>query len=157
MRIGLVSDSHDHAPYCRSAVDFLADEGLDLVLHLGDVTTRETLRAFEPVVDVTLRGNNDVALAGLSDAWEHVADGVRIGATHGHLRHEMTRLLGSCDVVAHGHSHLRRVERVGRCLVVNPGALQRATTKSLAVLELPSQRVTFYEVTPERVAPLARG
>lgn len=153
MRIGVVSDSHDNAELCAAAVAFLGAQGLDLVLHLGDVTTPETLRLFEPLPIVALRGNNDF-FDGLSDAWEHVVDGVRVGATHGHVRREMSRLLGSCDVVLHGHSHERRVERVGRCLVVNPGALHRAAVKTLAILELPSARVRFFEVSPDRVAAL---
>lgn len=154
MRIGVVSDTHDDAPLCRIAAAWLDAQGLDLVLHLGDVTTLATLRAFDKLPLVALRGNNDAAIPGLSNAWEHVVEDVRVGATHGHLRGEMARLLGSCDVLLHGHSHARREERVGRCLVMNPGALHRAPVKTLALLELPSARVAFHEVTPERVVPL---
>lgn len=154
MRIGLVSDTHDNAVLSAQAAAFFAREGHDLVLHLGDVTTPATKRLFEELPLVVLRGNNDFAIEGLSDSWEHVEGEVRLGATHGHLRDEMARLLGSCDVVFHGHTHMRRRERMGRALVVNPGALQRARVHTIATMDTRDLSIAFHAVTPDGVLTL---
>ncbi|HEX2021290.1 MAG TPA: YfcE family phosphodiesterase [Candidatus Thermoplasmatota archaeon] len=162
MRIGLVADTHDNLPLCRAAARFLRDEAPDLVLHLGDVTSPATLDAFEGLRAQVLVGNNDDAraLGRKAEAlgwpapardWSATLDGVLVAAHHGHLP---PRLPGEPDVLLHGHTHRRRAETAGRTLVVNPGALFRAPTKTIAVLELPARRVAFFEVKEEGVSPL---
>ena len=71
-----------------------------------------------------------------------------------HHGHRAPPLADEPDLLLHGHTHKRRLERVGRTLVLNPGALQRAHVKSLALVDLPALDVRFYEVAPEAVRPL---
>ena len=150
MLVGLVSDSHDNAPAVRVAVEFLRNQRPDLVLHLGDVTTKETLSTFDGLPLVVLRGNNDPPSMGVLD-WSDTLEGVKVHAHHGHLK---PRLVDEPDVLLHGHTHRWRAQRVGRTLVVNPGALHRAPKKTIALLRLPACEVEFYEVTGAGVAPL---
>lgn len=163
MRLGLVSDTHDNLDLARVAAAFLREQPCDLVLHLGDVTGPATVGLFAGLPMRFLRGNNDDAEAladaleangfpALADAWTETLAGVRVAAHHGHLRFPPADSLHGMpepDLLLHGHTHKRRCERVGRTLVVNPGALHRALTKSVAVVELPALEVRFYEVTLE--------
>lgn len=155
MRLGVVSDTHDALPLCLVAADVFAREGCDLVLHLGDVTGAPAARAFLDLPVRFVRGNNDVgpalpralAAAGarpLVDVWEQDLAGVRVAATHGHLRAHVARLPNEADLVLMGHSHKRIAQRIGRALVVNPGALTRCATRTCATIDLPRLDVTFW-------------
>jgi predicted phosphodiesterase len=44
--------------------------------------------------------------------------------------------------VCHGHTHRRREERVGKTLVLNPGAIYRANPHTFAIVDLPLLEVT---------------
>lgn len=149
MLVGLVSDSHDNAPALRAAAGFLRGQRPDLVLHLGDITTKETLALLDGLPLVALRGNNDPPSLGVLD-WSDTLEGVKVHAHHGHLK---PRLADEPDVLLHGHTHRRRAERLGRTLVVNPGALFRAATRTVALLHLPEGRLEWFEVTEQGVAP----
>jgi len=142
-----VSDTHDNVEPARVAAAFLAREA-DRVVHLGDVTTRSTAALFGDAV--LLRGNNDPPTLGHAE-WEETLAGIRVGAHHGHDRWRGSEV----DLLLHGHSHRMRHERVGRTLVVNPGALHRASVKSVAVVTLPALDVEFFEVRAEGVRALA--
>jgi len=141
----------------------IALEGeLFLVLHLmiagrlrwlekdAKLPGRITLAAFEFLPLVVLRGNNDPPSIGELD-WSATLEGVKVHAHHGHLKPNLAQ---EPDVLLHGHTHRRRAERVGRTLVVNPGALYRTTRRTLALLRLPACEVEFYEVRDDGVALL---
>lgn len=163
MRLGLVSDTHDALAPSLVAARFFQERRCDLVLHLGDVMTGVTVDAFAGLPMRFLRGNNDeeaslassIAKHGfppLSDAWVETVAGVRVAAHHGHA----APWLGNAEpaVLLHGHTHRFRCERVGRTLVVNPGALHRARVRTIALMDLPSLEVHFFEVGPDHVAPM---
>lgn len=161
-RVGLVSDTHDNMPLTRAAVGFLRERQPDLVFHLGDITDLETVRAFQGLPVQFLCGNNDApsvlgpamgasGFPPLLPSWTGTIDGLQVGATHGHMRGRLVQLQDACDVVLHGHTHRRRAERERGALTVNPGALHRATTRTLALLRLPDKSVEFYEVRAEGV------
>lgn len=47
----------------------------------------------------------------------------------------------------HGHTHLRRDDRVGHTRIVNPGALYRAKVKTCALINLATDDLTFIELS----------
>jgi len=53
---------------------------------------------------------------------------------------------GRWSLVCHGHTHVARKVRQASTLVLNPGALFRATPHSFALVELPTLDVTFMNV-----------
>jgi len=153
MMIGLVSDTHDNVPPCVRVADLFRERRVEMAFHLGDVMAPESLDPFQGIPLIVVRGNNDDEPWPAS--WQQEIAGVRVGAAHGHERGELTRLARECDVVLHGHTHRRRVEReAGGPLFVNPGALYRTFTKTCALLELPSKRVVFYAVDDDGVIRL---
>jgi uncharacterized protein len=122
--IGLISDTH--GLFRPEAATALA--GVELILHAGDVGGRAVIEALEQIAPVrAVHGNVDpLTLPHLPPVIELEVGGVSIHVSHGHE-------LGSprpvtlveryaADVIVFGHTHRAEVERVGRQLVVNPGA-----------------------------------
>ena len=67
MKIGIISDSHDHRENIKKTVKCLNDENVDMVLHGGDIVSPFTIREFEKLKsDMTaVFGNNDGEKEGL--------------------------------------------------------------------------------------------
>ena len=45
--------------------------------------------------------------------------------------------------MCYGHTHVAAIERHGKTLALNPGALYRANPHSLAIVDLPELEATF--------------
>lgn len=122
--IGLVSDTHGLVrPDIFSALD-----GVELILHAGDVGGADVLAELAAIAPVqAVAGNTDPpGTPGLPDSVEREIDGVRIHVSHGHELGRPTpeRLLAaySHDVIVYGHTHRQLITRAGGRLVINPGA-----------------------------------
>ncbi len=121
--VGIISDTHG---LVRPAV-FPALEGVELILHAGDVGEEvlEELMVIAPVRAV--RGNTDPAgFPGLEEAFDLELNGVRVHVSHGHELGAPTpeKLLAAypADVIVYGHTHRQLVVNVDGRWVVNPGA-----------------------------------
>jgi hypothetical protein len=122
--IGLVSDTHGLVrPDIFSALD-----GVELILHAGDVGGADVLAELATIAPVeAVAGNTDpLGTLGLATSLECEIDGIRIHVSHGHEvgRPTPERLLAlySHDVLVYGHTHRQLIKRVGQRLVINPGA-----------------------------------
>ena len=135
MLIGVLSDSHGHADTTARAVAALADEGAQMLLHLGDIGTEEVIDELVGRNARIVFGNCDWELAALSHYAEQVGvqvdhpmgtlevDGRRIAFTHGHIVSLMSDALDEgVDYLFHGHTHEIRDDRVGDTRMINPGA-----------------------------------
>ena len=165
MRIGVVSDTHDRTETIAEAMRLLAEQGVELVLHCGDIESPSTVRFFRPIPTHFVFGNWDkdkVRLAAEIKAhggWHNDAFGAielagkRIAWVHSHERHHLHQLERSdyFDYVFYGHTHVREQHRTGKTIVANPGALFRASPKTCIVLD-----VVTGEIKPIIVA-LSRG
>jgi uncharacterized protein len=120
----LIADTHG---LLRPEV-FEAFEGVQMILHAGDVGGRgllAELRAIAPVHAVY--GNSDApGEPGLAASVGLRLEGLSIHMSHGHElgRPTVDRLLGryEADIIVYGHTHRPLIERAGTRLVVNPGA-----------------------------------
>ena len=123
-RIGLISDTHG---LLRPEV-FSALDGVDLILHAGDVGDDQILTELEAIAPVeAVYGNTDApGRATLRDSIERMIGGLRIHVSHGHEvgSPNPVRLVAKydADVIVYGHTHRQLVTRLGEQLVVNPGA-----------------------------------
>ena len=132
VRIGVVSDTHNHLANVERIVELLNAAGVARVVHTGDVTQAKTLRALSalevPLVGVY--GNNDerapladvaaeVGFELVEPPLELVWSGRRILVVHD--PRDIERWWSGHDIVLHGHDHRRRIERDGGRLVFNPG------------------------------------
>jgi hypothetical protein len=129
--IGIVSDTHGY--FHPALVDDF--EGVDLILHAGDVGDLGILDGLGAVAPVkAVWGNIDGpdARRRLPEHERFAIDGLNVWMTHiagrpGRWQQGMGEKLASepPDVFVCGHSHILRVERVddlGGMLYVNPGA-----------------------------------
>ncbi len=127
MILGVLSDSHG---LLRPEL-WPALEGVEHILHAGDVGPAGLLTELEAVAPVTaVWGNTDgwVLRERLPEVAEVELGGRRIVVLHGHQfgRSPTPTLLAErfpeADLVIYGHTHLPREERVGSVLTLNPGA-----------------------------------
>jgi putative phosphoesterase len=121
MRVGVISDTHGLLrPQALQAL-----HGADLLVHAGDIGTREVLdglRSRAPVIAV--RGNND------RGAWAQAVpqtDTFEAAGAIIHLLHDLSELDldpegAGLHAVISGHSHRPRIERRQGVLYLNPGS-----------------------------------
>ncbi len=142
MRIGLISDTHGRL---RNQV-FDVFEGVDRILHAGDIGPFDLLVELEAVAPVTaVFGNTDGF-----DVRERVAEvatleagGRTIAVIHGHQLGSpqpegLRAALPDAGVIVYGHTHRPLVDR-GGALVINPGSAGAARfglDPSVAILTL---------------------
>jgi putative phosphoesterase len=127
MKVGILSDTHG---LLRPEL-FEALEGVEHILHAGDVGSLDILAELEALAPVT-------AVWGNTDGWEvsgrvpEVAEvglgGVPVVVIHGHQLGSPTpaalaaRYPGA-GLVVFGHTHQPVIEQVGSVLAVNPGSV----------------------------------
>ena len=144
MLIGLISDTHG---LLRPEV-FKAFDGVDLILHAGDVGDPDILTTLETIAPVR-------AVWGNTDEWEireRVPEVARVAigggeavVVHGHqygspTPQRVVRAHPGALLVVFGHSHVPVIERVESTLAVNPGSagpkrFSLPTTVALATIE----------------------
>jgi uncharacterized protein len=157
MRLGVVSDSHGHVELVRPALRMLESLDVDVVLHCGDVGSAAVVNLFKTWPTHFVFGNCDGDRPGLAAAIEAAGqtchgefgelefDGKRIALLHSddHRRFKQALSSGEWDLVCYGHTHVAAIERFGRTLALNPGALYRANPHSFAFVDLPAVEATF--------------
>ena len=121
VRVGLISDTHGLVrPEALAAL-----EGVDHILHAGDVGGAAVIDALRAVAPVTaIRGNND------SDAWGRTLPDTEIVELAGrwiYLVHDLGDLdieprAAGVHVVLSGHSHRPAVFEEEGVVYVNPGS-----------------------------------
>ena len=158
--LGLLSDTHGRADAAAAAVRVLRDHGATMLIHLGDVGSEAVLDELVGNDAHVVFGNCDQDEAALTRYAEHLGltvdhplgrldvDGKSVVFSHGHLPELLNAAAdeGPVDYLLHGHTHRRRDERRDVSRIINPGALHRARTPSVAVLEPSSDRLEFIEM-----------
>jgi len=120
-RIGIISDTHGLLR--QEAIDAL--EGVDRILHAGDIGRPEHLDVLARIAPVTaIRGNIDRGAwaESLPEATTLTSGGLRV-----HMIHDRKALRADpgqegWNVVISGHSHNPGIEEAGGVLWLNPGA-----------------------------------
>ncbi len=118
MKLGIISDTHN---LLRPEV-LAALQGVDAILHAGDICSRETLETLRSIAPVhAVRGNGDREWAEhLPVFLEVTLAGLRIGMTH--KKKDLPEDLSGYDLAVVGHSHQYAEQRRGRTLILNPGS-----------------------------------
>jgi putative phosphoesterase len=119
--IGVISDTHGLLR--PQAVQAL--EGVDLIIHAGDIGDPKILRRLERIAPVqAVRGNTDRGAwaAGLPPSLV-----VEVGGVHLYVLHELFCLdldpaAAGLAAVIFGHSHSPHLERQNGVLFLNPGS-----------------------------------
>jgi uncharacterized protein len=155
MLIGLISDTHGRL---RPEV-FRAFEGVDLILHAGDIGPPAILVELEAIAPVhAVLGNTDGhdLVPRVGELVRLELDGRRVVVVHGHQFVSPTpaRLRAAhpdADIIVYGHTHRPLVEQAHGVLVVNPGAAGAARFNlrpSVALLTLVAGEPPAVEPVP---------
>jgi putative phosphoesterase len=147
----------------RKAVALFDRLGVELLIHCGDVGD---IDVFDELAGRPCRfvwGNMD-SPAGPVRAYLQTlgipvpskggtafeADGKWFMVFHGH-EPEFGQAIqrGDADYIFHGHTHDACDERVNGVRVINPGALHRASPKTVATLDTARDEVRFHEIAPD--------
>lgn len=151
-RIGVIADTH-----CPEFIDRLPDRifgvlnGVDLILHAGDVTSESTLQELARIAPVeAVRGDHDRTLTSLPAIRELTVEGKRIVIVHGQrsrwveepqtllwtlslgyfrphsgLPRTLRRRFPDADAIVFGHTHRPFASKVDDTLLFNPGAVHQ--------------------------------
>lgn len=184
LRVGLISDTHipEARPQLWDEV-FHALDGVDLVLHGGDLHELSVLHVLAEVAPVySARGNGEDGSGGrpitpdhpqLRESWLLTLGGVRVGLTHDLPIPEMPphltvarwfeRRFGTTelDVCVFGHTHVETIALVGGTLCINPGSPtypRNLNTQlgTLGLLEIDDGvvRASVLQLTPDGPVPV---
>lgn len=162
MKIGVMSDTHDNIWALSPAIEAL--EGCDAILHCGDLISPFVIKrmgeAFQDIPVHIVWGNNDGDLHNLSGMasnypnlvlhgalGEITLSGLRVAINH---YPEIARPLaesGRYDLVVYGHDHTAHSEKVGDCLLLNPGEVMGLHgRRTVAVVILPGLETESIEL-----------
>jgi putative phosphoesterase len=144
-----------------AALRALRDAGSEFFIHCGDIGDQSCIDLLAGLPSAFVFGNCDFDRARLAryagsidvPCYGNFGDltlgGKRVAVIHGDDARLKQRLLASqdYDYLCQGHTHVRADTRVGRTRVINPGALHRATVKTVATLDTATDRLTFLDVT----------
>ena len=164
MKIGLLSDTHNHLRETRRALDLLVQHGATHLVHCGDageevvdllsaVCREHGIRAHVAIGNCDRTHGADAGFAPQPPGVERgmapeftLAD-KRCLVLHGDnaWRLEQAEMAGEFDFVFTGHTHVRADRRHGKTRVLNPGSpvRPRSGPPSAAVLDLVSGEVTW--------------
>ncbi len=151
-----MSDSHDNLTNIQKAIGFFLNEGVEKIIHCGDMVAPFIGRAMQAlkgteIETVAIYGNND----GERDAFHSMMgdfvnfpgifydcnwNDCNIAVYHGTLDKILNCIIDSkhYEVVLCGHTHQKRVETRDGVLIVNPGECcgYLTGTATIAVIDL---------------------
>ena len=150
MLLGVISDTHGRVTNTLAAVRMLESLEVDEVVHCGDIDSPAIppLLAGWPTHFVFGNCDHDqdelrtaIQQAGLTCHGRFgsiVLGRRRIALVHSDDQRTFRRAVesGEYDLVCYGHTHQAESHHVRKTLVLNPGALHRATPHTLAVVDL---------------------
>ncbi|MHA1268686.1 MAG: metallophosphoesterase [Candidatus Helarchaeota archaeon] len=138
MKIGVISDSHDHIPNINKAVEIFNSRNVGLVIHAGDIISPFIAPKCFKNLKCPLKmvyGNNDGEILFLKHKFKEIGveiereyleleiDGKKIIVFHTIHDSILNAIIKSQEfsLIIHGHTHQKYIKKEGNTLVVNPG------------------------------------
>ncbi|MDN5845475.1 MAG: YfcE family phosphodiesterase [Candidatus Nitrosocosmicus sp.] len=143
VKIGAISDTHDDVENTERAINIFNLMKVDHVFHADDYVYPGMINLFKKldkeIKFYGVRGNNDGELMGITKQFDEIKNAQflnefgklnlfkKIGVYHGTNSDLSGSLLESqlFDILILGHTHIKRIEKMGKTLVLNPGPLNR--------------------------------
>ncbi len=136
MRIGILSDIHDHLANLAAAVGFLNEQRTEALICCGDLCSPfvvDELKKFTGPVHIVF-GNNDADLFRITRKCDQRVQAhgefleIELGSRRIAVNHfdNIAKPLahsGLYDLVCFGHNHRISIARIGETLAVNPGPI----------------------------------
>lgn len=148
MKIGVMSDSHGNIEYVRQAAEYMMDEEVDCIIHLGDDYYDARILDILPANVIKVPGIYEAAYQDASVPNRLVEDiaGLRILITHTRDIHrndlpqdkipEEYIASRKVDMVLFGHTHSFYTKVEDGILMINPGHLKAEDKKGEATLAI---------------------
>jgi len=173
MILGVLSDSHGRGERTARAIRLLKRLGATQFAHCGDICGESVLDELVGLPLHMVWGNNDDGDYVLARYAQSIGiatpqaapatfefGGARFAIFHGHeepfakvyraaQRGDeglLDRLTGGARWTLFGHTHLPSDQRIGLMRFVNPGAIQRASTYTVATIEPATEMVSHWVV-----------
>ncbi len=147
MKLGVISDTHDHLGRVSNALQSFNDKGVEHILHAGDICSpfvfSEFKKFYMPLTAVF--GNNDGDWLLLTKT-VHGAGEIKKGPLSLELSGRKIALMhepvfidaladsGHFDLVVYGHLHGREERKRGKALILNPGECSGYLTNDPSVM-----------------------
>ena len=163
VKVGILSDSHDHLTNLRKAVEALNDSGVGYAIHAGDFVAPFVANELQnlrcPLMGVF--GNNDGERLGLLARFKAFNaevkvqpafvewDGKRFVVVHEGDLVEALAQSGQFAGVIYGHTHAVDIRRTANgCLIINPGEVCGWLTgkATVALLDTDTLQVQLVEL-----------
>ncbi|MEW6456535.1 MAG: metallophosphoesterase [Acidobacteriota bacterium] len=161
MKIGIISDTHDHREYAKKTVDIFNNENCSLIIHSGDFVApfiiNDLMNLKCPMIGVF--GNNDGERKGLKssisligEVWEAPLR-FSINEINFLILHEpveIDKLIeeGKNRIIIYGHTHRKDLRKEKNVLIINPGEAGGWLygSSSIAILNLEHMSVDFIDI-----------
>ncbi len=169
--VGVMSDTHDRLDTTRTAVRFARNEGIEILIHLGDIVSPFTLKLIAEELRgtriVAIYGNNCGEKLGLKRVAERYGVELyeppytlelgdrRLLLLHGWGSKENTRAIVNAlavsnhwDAILYGHTHEVDLRRADGTLILNPGAASGylAEYPTMAFLDTDEMRARIWRI-----------
>jgi putative phosphoesterase len=173
MKIGLIADTHMPGAIKELWPQvFETFDGVDAILHAGDLHTLEIVDRLEEVAPTWVAaGNGDVGIVDdrLRDTWELEFEAISVGMIHRFpsperkspelLSNYVTRhFVKSPHVMVFGHTHLESIHHIDDLICINPGSPTLPQNQSLrpgtiGIMDIDGSRLTasIYQLTERGV------
>jgi len=160
MKIGIMSDSHDHRPNIRKALELFKQKEVEVIIHAGDLISPFCVKMFEEYKGkfYLCSGNNKGDTAVISgmmkelgyfypEVGEFSLDNQTFALYHGTEELVLNTLIYAkkpYDYVITGHTHKKLLKKVDKTIVINPGeTFDLYESPSIAILDTETRKVDF--------------
>lgn len=132
MKIGIISDTHDHMDNIRKALKIFKENDVKAIIHAGDFVSPFTWRVFKDFDGefYGVFGNNDGDRVLLKKMYgERIQpqirhfeiEGKKIALMHEPQMIDALAFSGSFDLIVYGHMHEVDIRKINNTLIINPG------------------------------------
>lgn len=161
MLIGIISDTHDHVPHIKKAVEIFKESDPDIVIHCGDYCSPFAIPHFEGLPLRGIFGNNDgdryllmekfntIGAELKGEFFEMEANGYLLAVYHGTYQPITDALIesGNYDIVISGHTHETVSKQAGNTLALNSGTAHGFGEKAtIALFDTDTMMPEFVEL-----------
>lgn len=134
MKIGIIGDTHDNIPNIKKAVQLFKRKKVAFVIHAGDIVAPKTVELFKGLNMIFVQGNCDGDAEKLKEKISEIGGKffiggfgeIEMGGKRFAITHKPTvieNILGAkYDFIIYGHTHEKKVEKIGKVVVINPGS-----------------------------------
>jgi putative phosphoesterase len=137
--IAIISDTHDNEMNLKKVLNFCAQKEIDTIICCGDLTSQETLDFlndhFLGTIHYTFGNADNDQLRNLEFLQEYkktkiysnfgkteIAD-KKIAFVHFPEKAKELAMTNQYDFVFYGHTHKPWTEKIGKCVLLNPGTV----------------------------------